>query len=77
MLLTQEKDREEMNDQLENAGLEADVGMLHCYFAANAFVQRRNGIEQKTIKWPAGATWPLFAALARTHCKCCKGEGVG
>ena len=39
MLLTQEKDREEMNDQLENAGLEADVDMLYCSFAANAFVQ--------------------------------------
>jgi len=27
--MLQEKDREEMNDQLENAGLEADVDMLH------------------------------------------------
>lgn len=61
--MLQEKDREEMNDQLENAGLEADVDMLHIaslLFRCECFC----GIEQKMIKWPGGATWPLLISSA-------------
>ena len=82
MLLTQEKDREEMNDQLENAGLEADVNMLHCYFAANAFVQCRKNMKEWHRKENDQMTcWGHLAFVccftARIHCECCKGEGVG
>jgi hypothetical protein len=56
--------------------------LLHCYSAANAFVQRRkkwHRTENDQMAW-----WGHLAfvccftqALARTHFECCKGEGVG